>query len=288
MHGRVERHFDVLRRSRGRTSAGGVRDDGRRHRRRRSRRRRRRSTPRSPPQLRAAATRPRACAWASTPVRSSAPVDDFRGRPSIERPGSWRLGHGGQILLSDVTAALVRTGPNPVDLARPRHAPICATSPSRSGCGRSSTPTCGPRLPPGAAASTASNNLPIPRSSLVGRERQVARVVELLGRHRLVTLTGVGGVGKTRLAVQVAAELLARFAEVWFVDLADVSPTPMTCRARSPVSLGRGTAPEPLAAARAVLATKPTLLVLDNCEHVVDAAATTVDSLLDRVSASCR
>ncbi|HAN35767.1 MAG TPA: hypothetical protein DCQ52_10070, partial [Acidimicrobiaceae bacterium] len=59
---------------------------------------------------------------------------------------------------------------------------------------------------------TYSNNLPTQRSSLVGRERDVDRVIGLVKQHRIVTLTGVGGVGKTRLAVQSAADLLSRFA----------------------------------------------------------------------------
>ena len=203
---------------------------------------------------------------------------DFRGRTINRAARIMGLGHGGQILLSNVTAAIVTTGPNPVDLLdRGTHDLRDFSEPERI------WQVDHPALRTGAAPSGgrrgASSNLPIPRTSLVGRACQVARGVELLGLHRLVTLTGVGGVGKTRLAIQIASEAPARFARVWFVDLTDVSHPDDVPGAIARV-LDAGTAPEPLAAARAVLATKPMLLVLDNCEHLVGAAATTVDSLL--------
>ena len=203
---------------------------------------------------------------------------DFRGRTLNRAARIMAIGHGGQILLSNVTAAIVTTGPNPVDLldrgthdlpdfVEPEQIWQVAHPALRAG----SAPVGGQR--------GASSNLPTPRTSLVGRASQVARGVELLGLHRLVTLTGVGGVGKTRLAVQIASEVPERFARVWFVDLTDVSHPDDVPGAIARV-LDAGTAPEPLAAARAVLATKPMLLVVDNCEHLVEAAATTLDSLL--------
>ncbi len=203
---------------------------------------------------------------------------DFRGRTLNRAARIMAIGHGGQILLSNVTAAIVTTGPNPVDLVdRGAHDLRDFSEPER--IWQVVHPALFTGSAPQGGQRGASSNLPTPRTSLVGRACQVARGVELLGLHRLVTFTGVGGVGKTRLAIQIASEAPARFARVWFVDLTDVSHPDDVPGAIARV-LDAGTAPEPLAAARAVLATKPMLLVVDNCEHLVGAAATTVDSLL--------
>jgi len=121
------------------------------------------------------------------------------------------IGHGGQILLSNVTAAIVTTGPNPVDLLdRGTHDLRDFSEPER--IWQVDHPALRTGAAPLGGRRGASSNLPIPRTSLVGRACQVARGVELLGLHRLVTLTGVGGVGKTRLAIQIASEAPARFA----------------------------------------------------------------------------
>jgi len=203
---------------------------------------------------------------------------DFRGRTINRAARIMAIGHGGQILVSNVTAAIVTTGPNPVDLLdHGTHDLRDFAEPER--IWQVAHPALRTGAAPAGGRRGASSNLPTPRTSLVGRACEVARGVELLGLHRLVTLTGVGGVGKTRLAIEIASEAPARFARVWFVDLTDVSHPDDVPGAIARV-LDAGTAPEPLAAARAVLATKPMLLVVDNCEHLVAAAATTVDSLL--------
>ncbi len=124
--------------------------------------------------------------------------------------------------------------------------------------------------------------LPRPLTTFIGREREIAEVKRLLATFRLVTLTGVGGCGKTRLALQVAHELEAHYPHgVWFVELerlADPSLVPQT------VAATFGLLEEP---GRPILATltdglrrKNTLLILDNCEHLVDASAQLAESLL--------
>ena len=120
------------------------------------------------------------------------------------------------------------------------------------------------------------NNLPLQPTPFVGREDQVARVVDLLSRDdvRLLTLTGPGGVGKTRLALQVAAELLDDFADgVFFVPLApliDPHLVPSTIAGTLGV---REEGERPLVdRLRALLGTKQVLLLVDNFEHVVEAA----------------
>ncbi len=126
--------------------------------------------------------------------------------------------------------------------------------------------------------------LAMPRNSLVGRERDLAEVVALLrtGNERLVTLTGVGGCGKTRLALEVAVRVREDFPDgVWLVELAPVSdPRRLRQRVAAALSLsdrsGHGLVPS--------LEHRVLLLVLDNCEHLVDACATIADQLLSACS----
>ena len=126
-------------------------------------------------------------------------------------------------------------------------------------------------------------NLEVPLTSFVGRADAVRRVVDLLGRARLVTLVGVGGAGKTRLATAVGRQL-ARAGEVWLVPLAssgaDDVPRAVydVVRVRGPES-GSG---DVMARLVEVLAADNLLLVLDNCEHVAAAAAALAATLLTR------
>jgi predicted ATPase/class 3 adenylate cyclase len=203
--------------------------------------------------------------------------DDFRGRPVNRAARIMATGHGGQILVSDVSASLVRSGPCPVELVDlGTHRLRDLTEPER--LWQVVHAELGRQFPPVRSLDTYSNNLPPQRTSLVGREHDIARVVALLDRHRIVTLTGVGGVGKTRLAVHVAADLLARFGDVWFVELASVVDPDDVADAIA-LTLGVGAVTDPLAAAAALLAGNDTLLVVDNCEHVVDTAAAAIDAL---------
>jgi predicted ATPase/DNA-binding SARP family transcriptional activator len=142
---------------------------------------------------------------------------------------------------------------------------------------------------PAPSAKRLRTNLPVPLTDLVGRAEAITKVRRLLGSGRLVTLTGPGGVGKTRLAVEAAAQLADRFPEgVWLVELAglgrpgnqDVTGSPaeavMTVLGiREDASPGpRGTGPRGLIERLAgALRSERLLLVLDNCEHVVEPVA---------------
>jgi non-specific serine/threonine protein kinase len=134
----------------------------------------------------------------------------------------------------------------------------------------------------------APNNLPTPATSFVGRERDIADVVAALAAAPLVTLTGPGGVGKTRLAIRAASELLARAPdaddapdELWFVDLAPASSRAgVTGAVASVLDLRTESEPETVVEIARRLGRRRALLVLDNCEHVTDAAAALVTSLL--------
>ncbi len=187
------------------------------------------------------------------------------------------VGHGGQILLSDVSAALARSGSarsTMTDLGTHRLRDL--TDPER--VWQVVHPDLRRQFPPVRGLDTYSNNLPVQRSSLVGRDDDVRRVVALTQRHRIVTLTGVGGVGKTRLAVHAAAEMLSEFATVCFVELASVAD-PGDVADTIARALGGVAAVDPLATAAASLAGGRRLLVLDNCEHVIDSVASAVDVL---------
>ena len=127
------------------------------------------------------------------------------------------------------------------------------------------------------------NNLPVQLSAFIGREQAIAQVRQLLGRHRLVTLTGTGGVGKTRLAVQVGASFTrADFGDgVWMAQLAplaDPALVPQTIASvfRLPPNVER----TPTEALTLHLSNKQLLLILDNCEHLITACAELVEALL--------
>src|SRR5262249_28354871 len=127
-----------------------------------------------------------------------------------------------------------------------------------------------------------STNLPLQMTSFVGRDDDMDEVMEALEGARLVTLTGVGGVGKTRLAIQVAAELLPHYRDgAWLIELGplntpdgipDVLATTLSVQPRQ----GMSTIDSVIEALRS----KAVLLVLDNCEHVIGAAARIVERIV--------
>ena len=129
----------------------------------------------------------------------------------------------------------------------------------------------------------AATNLPIHFSSFVGRERDLAKVREMLAAHRLVTLVGPGGVGKTRLAVRVAEDFVAAnptgvdFDGVWFADLSSLTDGAMVAMAlASSVGLDQCRTLEGLVT---YLRSQTFLLILDNCEHLLDATAHALKAL---------
>jgi predicted ATPase len=125
-------------------------------------------------------------------------------------------------------------------------------------------------------------NLSVQVSAFVGREDELAAVADLLTHERLVTLTGPGGVGKTRLALQAAAAVLPSFPDgAWFVDLAPVSdPEFVASEITTTLGLIENLRATPEQALVRTLGHRNLLLVLDNCEHVVDVAARIVDQLV--------
>jgi predicted ATPase len=213
--------------------------------------------------------------------------------PAAERDGDWfgptlnraarisAAAHGGQVVVSEVTASLsadaavelrdlgqhqLRDLPRPERLYQvvadglPDEFPVLRTAPLASA-------------------------LPRPRGAFIGREELVAELVAALSTERLTTLTGVGGVGKTRLALAVAAAAAPMFADgAFFVELAPVTDQDLVVRA---VADATGMPPiggsSPIDDLTRFLQAKTMLLVVDNCEHLLDACA----DLIDEVSARC-
>ena len=195
-------------------------------------------------------------------------------------------GYGGQVLLSESAAALVRDSLPPgvsladlgshrlKDLGRPERifqlqaAGLQAEFPPLRSLGN-------PALP---------NNLPAQLSAFIGRDREIGEVRALVGSSRLVTLTGAGGAGKTRLGLQVAAGLLDGSGDgVWLVELAavtseDAVPAAIAGALRIPAQPGRP-ALDVLAGA---LGPQDMLIVLDNCEHLIGGCAKTAEAILRR------
>ncbi|WKD33564.1 AfsR/SARP family transcriptional regulator [Streptomyces xanthophaeus] len=144
------------------------------------------------------------------------------------------------------------------------------------GPGAPSSPPPSPPSPP--------TNLRAGLASFVGRDEDLGQVDSLVARFRLTTLVGPGGAGKTRLAVQSARPLLPRFPDgVWLVELgplgaeADVAPAVLNALALRDQAPGAG---DPLDRLTAALRSRTALLVLDNCEHLIEAVAATADRLL--------
>jgi predicted ATPase/DNA-binding winged helix-turn-helix (wHTH) protein len=133
------------------------------------------------------------------------------------------------------------------------------------------------------------NNLPRQFSELIGRDTELGEITNLLAEHRLVTLTGIGGIGKTTLGLEIARQLQSEFADgVWIAELGPLSDPdliPVTVATALGLEMAAGTRSAQRVAD--ALGSRPLLLVLDNCEHVVEAAANMAEALL-RASPSTR
>ena len=195
-------------------------------------------------------------------------------------------GHGGQILLSLSTAELVRDTLHPEtilrdldahrlkDLIRPEHIYQVVV------------PDLGSEFLPLKSLDAYPNNLPIQLTSFIGREHEMRRVKEILNGTRLFTLTGEGGCGKTRLVLQAAADLIDEFPDgVWFVELAPLNdPDLISQTVSSVLGLREAGGQSLMALLSDNLRTKTTLLILDNCEHLIEACAKFADTILHATS----
>jgi predicted ATPase/DNA-binding CsgD family transcriptional regulator len=133
-----------------------------------------------------------------------------------------------------------------------------------------------------ARGSDAPGNLPLQLTSFVGREREIAQVQSLLAENRLVTIAGPPGIGKTRLALQVAAQVAGRFRDgCWLIELGAIrNGAQLPPALAASLKVAERPAESLLETVASALRMRRTLLVLDNCEHVLDDAALAVETLL--------
>jgi predicted ATPase/class 3 adenylate cyclase len=192
------------------------------------------------------------------------------------------VAHGGQILVSAAASALLSNvlparaalrdlGEHRLkDLARPEHVYqlLC--------------PGLNSDFPPLRSLGVLPNNLPLERTVFVGRDEERAEIAALVRDHRLVTLTGSGGIGKTRTSLHVAADLLDGSGDgVWFVELAGITnATFLASTIAMTMNLSLASSEEPTRALIAELERKRVLLVLDNCEHLIEPVARLVGAIL--------
>jgi non-specific serine/threonine protein kinase len=140
-----------------------------------------------------------------------------------------------------------------------------------------------------AAAETRRDNLPVPLTRFIGRARELEELLSLLPSTRLLTLTGAGGCGKTRLALELAANVRHRFPNgVWVVDLADLSdPDLLPQKVASVLDVREGPKQPVDESLSDYVRNRQLLLVLDNCEHVIAACARLTDTLLRAAARLC-
>jgi predicted ATPase len=207
---------------------------------------------------------------------------DYFG-PVLNRCGRLRdAAHGGQVLASGkVREHLTRDGANDIDWIALGQYRLRDLEKAEE-IFQAAHPELQATFPPLRALTKATTNFPVQLTSFVGREQELAEVAKLVRGARLVTVTGVGGSGKTRLAMQVAAGIASEFADgVWLVDLAPVSEPDLAVDQVAAVLGVSETANRSLPKSLIDhLRTRRTLLILDNCEHLIDAARKVVAAVL--------
>jgi predicted ATPase/class 3 adenylate cyclase len=191
-------------------------------------------------------------------------------------------GHGGQILISNATENLLR-GQLPKDVSlRDMGEHKFKDVPYPVRVFQVSAPDLQQEFPALRVLDVAPNNLPTQLTSFIGREKEAADVDQLLANTHLLTLIGPGGTGKTRLSLQVAADVLHSYPHgVWFIELAPVSdPSSVAAAVLSALNLPAEVHRPAIEMLCDYLRDKEALLILDNCEHLVEACAKLVDRLL--------
>ena len=207
--------------------------------------------------------------------------NNYAGQAIIRTARLRAIGHGGQILVSNATRDLAvdqrgnefelrSLGDHRLrDLGRPEHVWELITDDGAS------------TFPPLLSLDTTPNSLPISVSPFIGRETDIAELAHLVTTERLVTATGTGGAGKTRIAQQVGAELIDQFpAGVWWVELAPLDDSATHSAVRAAFGISQAATLPIQESIRRKLGDQPCLLIVDNCEHVTTTIAPLIHELL--------
>lgn len=206
---------------------------------------------------------------------------DYFG-PTVNRVARlMSIGHGGQVLISDAVRDVVADGSHDgtllVDLGLRRLKDLM--QPER--VWQVNADGLPSEFAPLVTLDVRPNNLPVQSTALLGREQELGFVKELVASHRSVTISGAGGVGKTKLALQVGADVIDRFEHgVWFADLSPVADGDLV---QSAIARALGVTQSGDSIVSSLLRSvknKRLLLIIDNCEHVLDAVAPIADAIL--------
>jgi len=207
---------------------------------------------------------------------------DWFGVPLNRCARLMALGHGGQILVAASTAQLLpRSGSQGpwslrdlgVHVLRDIDEPVVVHQAVADGLPHEFSPL---------ASATRVVSLPAPRDRLIGRDADIDEIVEAFTSYRLVTICGVGGAGKTRLAVEAARRLSEQYSSTVFVDLSLAAHDSQVLSATTNAHGLSDAGTEPLELLTSHLATRSSLLLFDNAEHLLDATCDLAETLLDR------
>jgi len=230
--------------------------------------------------------------WDGTPVKvrmglhtGSAELkgNDYHGYMTMARVQRvMSVAYGGQVLLSNTTAELIRGQlPEGVTLRDMKENRLKGWTTSEHLWQVVAT-ELQQEFPPLSTLNSIPNNLPVQLTSFVGREQEIAELKQSLTKTRLVTLTGSGGTGKTRLSLQVATETLDRFKDgVWFIELAPITDPTLVPNTVASILGVREEQGRPLMnTLMDWFSDRELLIILDNCEHLLDACARFTDAVL--------
>ncbi len=202
---------------------------------------------------------------------------DYFGPPLNRAARLVGIGHGGQVLLSQAAASLIDAADLTLtdlgrhglkDLTEPEHVFQLSED--------------GDRFPALHSLDALPNNLPPQLTSFIGREDQLEEAAGLIRSNRMLTLTGVGGSGKTRLALQIAGELVEEFPDgVWLIELGPIDDPSLVPQAViDAMSLALGAEGTALENVESFMERRELLVILDNCEHLLAVAAEMAHRLL--------
>jgi predicted ATPase/class 3 adenylate cyclase len=230
--------------------------------------------------------------WGSTEIRVRMGIHtgeaeerdgDYFGPPLNRGARLMAAAHGGQVLASAVTVRLISDrlpeGISFVDLGEHRLKDLDAPEQIFQVI----ETTLRREFPPPRTIDARRSNLPDPLTSFIGRRRNVEEVTALVQDNRLVSLTGVGGVGKTRLALRVAGGLVGHFPDgVWFVDLGGITDPSLIPKQTATALSVQEQADRPIESTLVDwLRGRETLILIDNCEHLIDQVAGFTERMLD-------